>query len=237
MTTLPTQMVDRWHNRAEPGPGKGTVYWHMLMNDHPQVVDLARDTQQRLARFPGLHMTPLDRLHMTMLLAGPADRFSKDQLQEMIAIASAMLADTPTITVTVGGILYHPEAIMLAVKPRRALTNVHDAAQAATRAVTDGHDPDGDAPPWIPHITVCYSTANQDMAPITAALGPQQRECQIQISTVSLVIQHGPERLWNWHTVGAVGLQSAAQTLPWLVGPPYSDGWLLSQQFHSCLIA
>lgn len=206
MTTVPTQMTDRWHDRAEPGPGEGDLYWHMLMNDHPQVIDLARDAQQRLARFPGLHMTPLERLHMTAMIAGPAGEFSPDQLQQMIKIASARLADTPAMTVTVGGILYYPEAIMLAVKPKRALASIHDAVHAATQAVTGSHDPDGDSPPWIPHITLCYSTAEQAMAPIIAALGPQPRECHIQISTVSLVIQHGPERLWDWRTVGAVYL-------------------------------
>jgi 2'-5' RNA ligase len=206
MTTLPAQMTDRWHDREEPGPDEGDLYWHMLMKDHPQVVDLARDAQQRLTQFPGLHMTPLERLHMTAMIAGPADHFSQGQLQQMIKIASARLADTPAITVTVGGILYHPEAIMLAVKPKRALASIHDAVQAATRAVTRGHVPDGDSAAWIPHITVCYSTAEQAMAPISAALGPQTRECQIQISTVSLVIQHGPERLWDWRTVGAVYL-------------------------------
>lgn len=204
MTTVPAQMTDRWHDRAEPGPDEGDLYWHVLMRDHPQVVDLAREAQQRLARFPGLHMTPLERLHMTALLAGPADDFSQDQ--QMIKIASAMLADTPAIIVTVGGFLYHPEAIMLAVKPRRALASIHDSVQAATRAVTGGHDPDGDSPSWTPHITVCYSAAEQAMAPIIAALGPRPRECQIQISTVSLVIQQGPERLWDWRTVGAVYL-------------------------------
>ena len=210
MTTVPAQMTDRWQDRAEPGPDEGAVYWHVLMNDHPQVAALAREIQQRLARFPGLHMTPLERLHMTALLAGPADRFSPDQLQEMIKIASAMLTDTPAITVTIGGILYHPEAIMLAVRPKRALASVHDAVQTATRAVTGGHDPDGDPPHWIPHITVCYSTAEQAMAPIIAALGPDQRECQIQVSTVSLVVQHGPERLWDWRTIGAVHLPVSA---------------------------
>ena len=52
------------------------------------------------------------------------------------------------------------------------------------------------------------------MAPIITALGSQQEECQIQISTVSLVIQHGPERLWDWRTVGAVHLPAPAQTRP-----------------------
>jgi hypothetical protein len=99
---------------------------------------------------------------------------------------------------------------MLAVRPKRALAGIHDALQAATRAVIGGHDPDGDPPCWIPHITVCYSTAEQAMAPIIAALGPDQRECQIQVSTVSLVIQRGPERLWDWRTIGAVHLPASA---------------------------
>jgi 2'-5' RNA ligase len=214
MTTPPAQMIDRWHNRAEPGPGEGTVYWHMLLNDHPQVVDLARDAQQRLARFPGLHMTPLERLHMTALVSGPVNQFSQDQLQQMIKTASEALADTPASTVTVGGVLYHPEALMLAVKPRHALTAIHEAVQMATRTVTGGYAPDDASEPWIPHITICYSTADQAMAPILAALGSQQRKCQIQISTINLVIQPGPERLWDWRTVGAIHLPAPAQTRP-----------------------
>ena len=80
--------------------------------------------------------------------------------------------------------------------------------------MTGGQDPGGDSPRWIPHITLCYSTAEQAMAPIIAAIGPQPRECQIHISTVSLVIQNGPERLWSWRTVGAVRLPTSAQTHP-----------------------
>lgn len=99
---------------------------------------------------------------------------------------------------------------MLAVKPRQALASIHDAVKTATRAVTGNHDPEDDMPCWIPHITICYSTAEQATAPIIAALGPQARECQIQVSTVSLVIQHGPERLWDWRTVGAVKLPASA---------------------------
>jgi len=42
-------MTDRWQNRPEPPPGEGVVSWHMLMRDYPEVVDLARRAQQRLA--------------------------------------------------------------------------------------------------------------------------------------------------------------------------------------------
>ena len=116
----------------------------------------------------------------------------------------------PPITVTVGGIGYHPEAIVLLVKPKRAFAGIYQAVQAATRAVRGSHDPHGTPPSWIPHITVCYSTADQPMAPIVTALATQQRECRIQITTVSLVIQHGPERLWDWRTVGAAHLRASA---------------------------
>jgi 2'-5' RNA ligase len=214
MTTLPARMTNRWHNRHEPRPGEGTVYWHILMKDHPQVIDLARATQQRLTQFPGLHMTPLGWLHITTLIAGPADHFSSGQLQQMIKIASGLLADTPPITVTVGGIAYHPEAIMLAVKPTQALATVHEAVQAATRTVAGDHEPTGAPPGWIPHITICYSTADQATKPITEAIGQPAQGCEIQVSTVSLVIQHGPERLWDWRTVDTIRLTEPAKAQP-----------------------
>jgi hypothetical protein len=67
-------MIDRWHERPEPIPGKGLIYGHVLVGDHPDVVAIARSAQQRLAPFTGLHMTPLNWLHMTALIARAADR-------------------------------------------------------------------------------------------------------------------------------------------------------------------
>jgi len=156
MTALPTWMEDRWEHRAEPGPGEGTVYWHMPMHDHPQVIDLVRLAQQRLAPFGDLHMTPLERLHMTTMVAGPADQFSSGQLDQMASTG-------------------------------------HDAA----------HD---DLERWIPHITVCYSTAHQPAAPLIAALGESLPRCDIQISAFSLMIQRGPERHWDWSTIATIRL-------------------------------
>jgi len=132
----------------------------------------------------------------------------------MIKIASRLLADTPPISVTVGGILYHPEAIMLAVKPTQALAGVREAVQAATRTVAGDQKPT-DAPlGWIPHITICYSTADQATEPIIKAIGQPAPGCEIQISTVSLVIQHDPERFWDWRTVDTIRLTASAQAPP-----------------------
>lgn len=55
---MPTQMRDRWRNRAEPAVGHGTVYWHVLMRDQPEVIAAAEEAQAALAAFPGFHLPP-----------------------------------------------------------------------------------------------------------------------------------------------------------------------------------
>jgi hypothetical protein len=120
----------------------------MLMCDYPEVVDLARQAQQRLAGFDGLHMTPLPWLHVTTLLAGPDADFSPDKLRQMTQMAAHLLGDTPAAAVTLGQVLYHPEAIVLAVRLAERLTAIYDAARSATHQVTGAHAPQGQPARW-----------------------------------------------------------------------------------------
>jgi len=97
---------------------------------------------------------------------------------------------------------------MLAVTPVGDLTPIRAAALAATNAVVSSANDEESA--WTPHVTLCYSTAQQPAQPIIAALGKQLPARQIDIDAVSLVIQDGPERAWNWTTVGIIGLHATA---------------------------
>ena len=142
------------------------------------------------------------------LVAGPAEHFTDQQIQQMAAAASEQLADVPPITASLGKILYHPEAIMLAVAPAADLAPIRAAAMTATEAVTGSTT--GDETPWTPHITLCYSTTEQPAQPVITALGKQLATCQVDIGAVSLVIQNGPERDWNWTTVATVRLRTTA---------------------------
>jgi len=202
-------MIDRWKNRADQAPGEDVVYWHMLIGEHPEAVALARTAQQRLARFSGLHMTPLTWLHITAHIAGPASQFTPQQLTQMADTATRLLASTPPITVTLGKILYHPQAIMLAASPPEALAPLRQAALSATRQVTGTTVQPEEQAPWTPHVTVCYSTAEQPAEPIIATLGRQLPRGDIQISALSLVIQRGPERQWDWHPLATARLGTA----------------------------
>jgi hypothetical protein len=133
--TLPENMIERWAHRHDPAHGERTLYWHVLMADQPDVVDLARQAADRLAPFAGLHLTPLDRLHMTTLVVGPADGVTDQQLQQMVQIAAQRLDGTRPISVRVGKILYHSEAITLAVTPASSLAPIRAAATEATQQI------------------------------------------------------------------------------------------------------
>jgi 2'-5' RNA ligase len=210
MNGLPAEMADRWQDRAEPAPGEGLIYWHMLVGTNPDVLTLVREVRWKIARFTGLHLTPYAWLHMTALIVGPASEISNEQIQKMATAAGRRLSDIPPITVTLGKILYHPEAIMLAAQPAEVLVPVLEAVQEATQEVTGIPGRAASKLPWTPHITIAYSTARQPAEPIIAALGRSLPERKVQISTVSVVNQRGPERSWDWHPEATIRFGSSS---------------------------
>jgi 2'-5' RNA ligase len=207
MSPLPGRMRDRWRNRAEVKSGQGTIYWHILLRDQPKALAMAGEAQERLSSFTGLHMTPPESLHITTLLIGSTESIASQQTTRMLDEAKRALSHVRPINVTLGRILYHPEAIMLGVDPQRALDPILEGVRAGTRAAIGEEGAiNGSFSSWTPHVTVAYSTADQPAAPIIDSLGRELPNCTVLIDAVSLVIQWGPERLWDWKTVGIVRL-------------------------------
>jgi 2'-5' RNA ligase len=187
--------------------GHGTVYWHLLLNEYHQVRVAAKELQGSISHFNGFHMTPEKWLHVTTLIAGSTDEVSAGQMKVMISEAQKELAEVEPIPVTFGRILYHPEAIMLGVKSEHGLEPILIAVQRATRMATGKNGAiSGSLPQWTPHATVSYSTAEQPAEPIISMLGTEVPPCDVTINAVSLIIQWGPERLWNWEVIGTARL-------------------------------
>jgi 2'-5' RNA ligase len=210
-------MRNRWASRPEPGPGQAQLYWHVLMRDQPQVCALAAVARQRLAAFGGLHLTPERWLHLSILRAGLAGGLPDAVLEAMIGQARERLAPAGPVAATLGPVLYRPEAIALEVGPDGALDAVRAAILDAARAAGLGDAVTAAAAqPWVPHVTVAYSTADQPDEPIIAALGRELPAGQITIDSISLVAQHGPEREWAWQPLAAIPLraQPAPVTAP-----------------------
>jgi 2'-5' RNA ligase len=207
--TLPQQMTNRWARRPEgPTPGLRTLYWHILVGQDTAVADLANEAGRRLAPFTGLHMTPPGLRHITTLRVCEIGAVTDETLRQITSSAAQSLVRVAPIAVRLGKILYHPEAIMLAVTPADALAPLREAAISSTEAIRRA--PISRAVPWTPHITLCYSTSEQPAGPIIEALGTRLPERDTYVQTLSLVIQDGPEREWNWTVVGTVPLTDPA---------------------------
>lgn len=208
MSPFPTRFTSRWDSRRTRLSYDDTVCWHLLLGNDTGVRAAAADAEHRLARFPGLHMTPPQWLHVTVQRIGPAALVTQDDMNRLLATAQAALAQTPPVTVTLQRIFYHPEAIMLGVSPRAALTPMLTAARNATRTVLGASD-NADDDAWAPHMTLCYSTAEQPAAPVIAELGKALPALDVTIRELSLVVQDGPEDQWNWRIAGSVELSDA----------------------------
>jgi 2'-5' RNA ligase len=203
MSPLPAQMTDRWHNRSESEPGQGTYYWHMLVGRYPQARAIAQEAHDRLAPFAGLHYTPLPWLHITTLVVGSTNDISMDQAHTMLTEVSGALASVPPVEIFMERVIYHPQGILLGVEPAELLRPIRDAVQAATKKTTGREGYTEGPSTWAPHMTIAYSTADQPATPLVEALGKRLSRCALMIDSVSLVIQHGPERQWDWQHLGA----------------------------------
>jgi 2'-5' RNA ligase len=202
VSPLPVQMEDHWV--PEPGVdiSRPRLMWFMIFGDDPQVAGLVRLGQARLAGLEGLDLVPREWLHMTTLIAGFADEIMADQVEAMAADARRMLAGIPPVTVTLGRILYHPRAVMLAAQPPDVLEPVLRAVQHATRIAT-GRNGKVHYEPWTPHVTLAYGNSARPAAPVIEALGRELPQRHITISSICLISQ-APEQLWTWRLVTEV---------------------------------
>lgn len=209
MSPLPARFADRWGSARDRPSYRDAVCWHVLLGGYAEVREAAASAQGRLARFGGLHMTPLDRLHMTVMRVGAAGRFTRDDMERMTAAAQARLARVTPVTVTLSRVIYHPEAIALRASPAEALEPLREAAGAAAHVASGaGQGDPGDT--QIAHVTLAYSTGEQDAAPVIAELGTAVSPCRVTIREMSLVVQDGPERLWDWRVTGTARLLGSA---------------------------
>jgi 2'-5' RNA ligase len=204
MGALPERLADHWWQRPGRRPGRLQYHWHILFHDQPSVHELAAAAQRKLAGLAGLDLVPMHWLHLTTFGLGFADEVRREAVDTMVATATQLLAETEPITVSLGRVFYHPEAVVLLVEPRDALEPVLSAVQIAAReAGCDGH---AGTDPWRPHISIAYSNGSGPAAPVIEALGLRVPPTEITIRSVSLVAQAQVGHSWQWQPVAEVRL-------------------------------
>jgi 2'-5' RNA ligase len=202
LSPLPERLASHWWQRPGRHPGREQYHWHMLFHDQPAVRDLAAAAQERLAGLAGLDAVPPPWLHLTTTIVGFADEVPDDRIEAMVGEARRLLAAIAPIPVRLGRVLYSPEAVTLAVEPWGALDPVLEAVQAAAAfAGCDGHT---DTNPWVPHVSVAYSSGPGPAAPVVEALGTRLPEVHVAMRSISLVAQTQVGHSWQWRPVAEV---------------------------------
>jgi 2'-5' RNA ligase len=150
---------------------------------------------------------------MTTLAVGPIEGLSPNAFNDLTDRASQQASTIEPTPVSLRKIIYHPEAIMVGVDPRHALQPLFEVLKEVTREVT-GRAGLHETKMWIPHVTFCYSTVSQPAQPLIDALGSELPPCDATVSAVSLIVQEGAERRWDWHPVAEVQLGQKDPVVP-----------------------
>ena len=204
MSPLPAELSSHWWQRPGRRPGREQYHWHLLFHDQPAVRGLAAAARERLAGFAELDAVPAPWLHLTTYLVGFVDEVPAERVEAMVAEARRLLAGVAPVPVRLGRVLYHPEAVMLAVEPWGVLDPVLDAVRtAAALAGCEGHT---DTDPWVPHVSVAYSNRQAPAAPVIEALGTRLPEVEVTLRSASLVAQTQVGHSWQWRPVAEVPL-------------------------------
>ncbi|HEU5157545.1 MAG TPA: 2'-5' RNA ligase family protein [Streptosporangiaceae bacterium] len=205
MSSLPDRMADHWWWRPGVRPGRRVLVWHILLDDQPDVRELVRQCQDMVAGIEGLEPVPAEWLHMTTQVVGFADEISQSEIDAMTGGVAARLATVGPIEVEFGTLWIGSEAVMLTVRPPRALDPVRTAIREAAAATVAAHRL-ADEPDWTPHVSVAYSNAAGPAAPVIAALQDPPGPRPMTVRRVHLVAQERTGRLYRWVRLTAVGL-------------------------------
>ncbi|WP_051712515.1 2'-5' RNA ligase family protein [Spirillospora albida] len=194
--TLPESMSDHWWWRPGVRPDRRLLVWHILLDDQPAVRDLVAAYQDRLAGIGGLDMIPAEWLHMTTQIVGFRDEIGGGEVDGMVESAQRRLAGLEPVTVELGRLWIHSEAVVLGIRPPRALDLVRDAVRASAKRVR-AHQLEAE-PTWEPHVSVAYSNTAGPAAPVVEALAERLEPVQMRVNEVHLVEQVRVDRLYRW---------------------------------------
>jgi hypothetical protein len=141
----------RNHWRPRPGwtPGRRLYAWHVTFEGAGEVHDLAKDCRDKMAGLPGLDLIPHKWLHLTVQGIGFTDEIPAVDLDALTSASQKQLAALEPVTVTLGPVFVHDEAVVLPARPATALTPVRDHLREAVASVLGpGRVRDGDS--WVP---------------------------------------------------------------------------------------
>ena len=199
-------MTNHWWWR--PGWRVGTRFyaWHITQDDQAGVLDLVHRYRDAVSTIDTLDPIPDEWLHMTLQGVGHVEDIDTATLDRVADSVAQRLRTFAPITTTYQRAHIVGEALILPPANPEAFADVRRAVRAG---ITDalGECPESEDG-FRAHVSVAYSNADADAAPIRAALdraeptGPSAAT----YTRVSLIRMHRDHRMYEWDTIRAVPL-------------------------------
>jgi 2'-5' RNA ligase len=202
-------MTNHWWWR--PGWQVGTRFyaWHITQDDQPEVLDLARRYRDAVSTISTLDPIPDEWLHMTLQGIGHVEDINVAALDYVTIRVAERLRTLAPITTSYQRAHIAGEAVILPPDDPDAFTGVRRAVRAG---ITDAL---GECPEskdgFRAHVSVAYSNADADAAPIRAALNRAEppAPATATYTQVSLIRMHRDHRMYEWDTIRAVPLSGS----------------------------
>lgn len=199
-------LTDHWWWR--PGWQVGTRFyaWHITQGDQPGVHELAQRYRDAVSTVATLDPIPDPWLHMTVQGVGDVKDVNIAALDFVTLRVAERLQSLAPITTSYRRAHIADEGLLLPPDDPEAFVEVRRAIRAGiTDALGECPEPEDG---FLPHVSVAYSNADADAAPIRAALDQAEptTPSTATYTQVSLIRMHRDHRMYEWETLRAVPL-------------------------------
>lgn len=199
--------IDHWYWRPGWRLGRRFYTWHLTFPTDSPVRTLAAFYQDRIS-LPFLDRVPLDGLHLTIQGIGFTDEVSRKHIDRIVATSRNHLRNVPAFALTLGPADADAQGVPLAVRPLEPIQQIRAALREAIADVWGTHRVPEPAEGFHPHVTVFYSNAPADPAPLRDRLQELRSTSPVstQITEVSLIELSRDRKIYEWNTIATVNL-------------------------------
>jgi 2'-5' RNA ligase len=202
-------MRDHWWWRPGWRPGRRFYTWHLTFGHSPELANLAVEYQNAV-KLSFLDPVPIDGLHLTMQGIGFTDEVAGSDLAAITSAARDECATLRPFEIAAGPAYADPEGVPLVIEPWEPIEEVRRSMRRAIGQVWGlGRVPEREEE-FTPHITLFYSNAQADPAPLRRALAALQSTppAKTMVRAVSLIQLGRDEHVYRWSTIAEVPLGS-----------------------------
>jgi 2'-5' RNA ligase len=210
-TTLYTDhdtMTDHWWWRPSWQVGTRFYAWHITQQDQSEVLGLAQRYRDAVSTVDTLDPIPDEWLHMTMQGVGHVGDVNDAALDFVTLRVAERLRALAPITTSYRRAHVAAEGVLLPPDDPEAFAEVRRAIRAGiTEALGECSESEEG---FAPHVSVAYSNAEADAAPVRAALDRAEPSAPATATytQISLIRMHRDDRMYEWETLRAVPLGS-----------------------------